>query len=145
MLFVPAPVVMIPLLIVHTYLLPETLAAEAVFPIEAEHTNHEVLMAGFGHGRGVIGIVKIPLETGPQPVGPVTETDKDTEPVDPPVYVMLFVPAPAVMVPFVIVHAYMAPDPALLTEAILPIETAVTMEAVEMLALGRAFTVTCTD
>ena len=145
MLFVPAPAVMVPLLIVHIYLLPETLAAEAVFPIEAEHTNHEVLIAGFGHGRGVIGIAKMPLETGPQPIGPVTETDKDTEPVDPAVYVMLLVTEPAVMVPFVIVHAYVAPDPALLTEAILPVETAVTMEAVEMPAPGRAFTVTCTD
>lgn len=93
-LLVPAPAVMVPLLIDHTYLLPDTFATDAVFPVEPEHTTHDVVMAGFGHGNGVMGTCSVALDTGPQSVGagPVTDTDNDTSPVAPAVYVMLFVP-----------------------------------------------------
>jgi hypothetical protein len=83
MLLVPAPAVIVPLLIVHTYLSPDTFATEAVFPVEAEHTTHGVLMAGLGQESVVIGTNRVPLDTGPQPFGLVTDTERDTLPVFP--------------------------------------------------------------
>jgi len=47
-----------------------------------------------------------------QPVLLVTVTARVTEPELPAVYLMMGVPLPAVIVPPVIVHAYVAPGPA---------------------------------
>ena len=49
--------------------------------------------------------------------------------------------APALMVPLEIVQEYRAPAPALSTEAIFPVETAVTAEAVDIFAAGNKFTI----
>jgi len=55
---------------------------------------------------------------------------------------MLFVPVPAVIVPLVMPQAYVAPAPALATEAILPVEPAAVLAGVVMVASGFGFTVT---
>src|ERR1700691_3819611 len=49
-------------------------------------------------------------------------------------------PVGDVMVPLERVHTYCAPVPALATVAVLPVDTAVTMEAVEIIAPGSGLT-----
>jgi hypothetical protein len=51
---------------------------------------------------------------------------------------MLLVPAPAVTHPFVMLHAYLAPVPALATDAVLPDDLAHTEVVAVILAIGYA-------
>jgi len=59
-----------------------------------------------------------------------------TVPAGPAVKMMLFVPAPAVIVPFAIVHVYVVPAGPLLTAAVLPIELGSTLAGAVIVASG---------
>src|SRR5579862_357608 len=141
MLLVPPPPVIVPLPIVHTYLSPAPPLPSirvAIFPVEALQTATGVLILGSGHGSAVIGIWRFPIAW--QPLLLVTVTVNPTEPEGPAVYVILFVPLPVVMDPFVIPHKKLAPGSELGTVAVLPVETAVTIEAATIPASGSGFT-----
>lgn len=70
----------------------------------------------------VIGTLREPDDV--QPADVVTVTLSDTASEDPAVNVIFFVPAPDVIVPFVIDQEYAAPPPVLCTEAVFPVEFA---------------------
>ena len=55
---------------------------------------------------------------------------------------MLLVPVPAVIVPLVMPQANVAPTPALATEAMLPVEPAIVLAGVVIVAFGFGLTVT---
>jgi len=55
---------------------------------------------------------------------------------------MLLVPPPAVIVPPVMAQAYVAPAPALATDAMLPPDPTAAIAAVEMVAFGFGLTMT---
>jgi hypothetical protein len=76
----------------------------------------------------------LPVEAAPF----VTFTLSVAGVVVPAVQVICVVPCPAVIVPFVRVHAYVAPAPAFATDAVLPVERAHTVEAdVVIVAFGE--------
>src|SRR5260221_12949450 len=77
-----------------------------------------------------------------QPAAVVTVTFSVSVPPAPAVKVMLFVPAPAVIVPLVMPHAYVAPTPALATEAMLPVVVACTEAGAVIVAFGFGLIVT---
>lgn len=58
---------------------------------------------------------------------------------------MVAVPAPPVIEPFVIDHAYVAPAPALATDALLPAELAQTVAEVVIVADGIGLMTTVVD
>jgi hypothetical protein len=64
-----------------------------------------------------------------------------TKPDTPAVHVIDDVPVPAVMTPFAIAHAYVAPAPALGTDAVFPVEPGHTADGAVM-AEGRTTTLT---
>jgi hypothetical protein len=59
--------------------------------------------------------------------------------------VMLWVPAPAVMVALLAVHVYVAPGPAFGTEATFPVEFRQTVDGALIVAIGTGSTGTSTD
>ena len=91
-------------------------------------------------GNAVIGTAKEPDDG--QPVDDVTVTLSDTAPEDPAVNLIAFVLAPDVIVPFVIDQEYATPDPALGTDAALPVEFPHTDAGAVMTVEGSGFTLT---
>ena len=77
-----------------------------------------------------------------QPADVVTVTLRVSVPAAPAVKVMLLVPAPAVIVPLPMVHAYVAPTPAFATDATLPVEPDGTLTGAVMVAFGLGLMVT---
>ena len=86
----------------------------------------------------MIGIVREPGEA--QPAALVTVTSSPTLPLVPAVNVIARVPAPAVIVPFVIDQAYVAPGPASDTEALCPAAPGHTEEGAVIAADGSGLT-----
>jgi hypothetical protein len=86
-----------------------------------------------GH-TGKISTLAESLELHPFP--PWTVTSSITDPDGPAENVMFLVPAPPVIVPFVIDQLYVAPKPAPGTEALLPPELAQTEEGAVITADG---------
>ena len=81
MLLVPLPAVIVPLVIVHTYLAPvPALSTNAMLPVDELQTAAATVMEAFGQGCGLIGIERIP-GTGPQAEPLVTFTESPTKPV----------------------------------------------------------------
>jgi hypothetical protein len=91
-------------------------------------------------GTAVTGTLREPDDV--QPADDVTVTVSDTAPGDPAVNVIFFVPAPDVIVPFVIDQEYAAPPPAFGTEALLPGELAQTDTGAVMTEEGIGSTLT---
>ena len=140
MLLVPEPAVIVPLVILHVYVAPApALGTEAVLSVVPEHTDVAVVIVALGNGFIVTNVLP---DDAWQPLLLFTLTDNVTEPDEPAVYVMLFVPEPAVIVPLLIIHAYVAPPPADGIEAIFPVVEAHTDAFVVIVALGKALTVT---
>ena len=91
-------------------------------------------------GKAAIGTLIEPDDV--QPADDVTVTLSDTAPEGPAVNLIDFVPVPDVIVPIVIDQEYVAPDPALGAEAVLPSEFAHTDAGAVMAAEGSGFTLT---
>jgi hypothetical protein len=85
-----------------------------------------------------IGTLLEPFAT--HPLASVTVTSSWTEPDDPAVNTIADVPAPDVIGPLAIDHAYVAPSPADATEALLPEEFEQTEARAEIAAKGSART-----
>jgi len=93
------------------------------------------LIVGFGF------TVTLAFPVSEQPAPFVTVTESWTGPIAPAVHVIALVPDPAVIVPFVIVQAYVAPAPALGTEAALPVDAGQTLAGAVIIAVGGSQTV----
>ena len=114
--FVPAPAVIVPFVTFQTYVAPTPASAtEAVWPVEdAQTTAASTVMLAFGSGVIVAFVEDEALHVAAF----VTVTEIPAGEVVPAVYVIEFVPAPAVIVPFVTFQTYVAPTPASATEAV---------------------------
>jgi hypothetical protein len=141
--FVPCPLLIVPLVIVQAYVTPPC-AATLAFAAAFAQTFGGALITG--DGGTLIGIVALPFVVHPPFV---TLTLTVTLPLAPAVKVIAFVPAPAVIVPLVIDHAYVVAPAGPL--AWLPVEFAHTcagagvMVGVDGLALMGTLTVVCAE
>ena len=102
--FVPAPPVIVPLVIVHVYVAPVCDATLAFAEVDA-HTEAGALIVAVG--EGLIGTATLPLFV--QPAVDVIVMASATLPDEAAVKVIAFVPAPALIVPLVIVQVYVTP------------------------------------
>ena len=93
----------------------------------------------FPNGALATGM-SLPLEDGQSAFE--TVTPRWSVPTPPAVYVIAFVPAPAVMAPFVIDQEYVAPAPASGTDAVFPVVDAQSADAAEIVEEGTGLTVT---
>ncbi len=100
-------------------------------PLEFRHTDAGAVIAA--EGTGLTARLAEPVALQP---ALVTTTVRPTDPLGPAVNLIVRVPAPEVIVPFVIDQEYVAPDPAFGTAAVLPVEFAHTDAAAEMTAEG---------
>jgi hypothetical protein len=136
---VPLPDVIVPLVRAQAYVAPGPASGtEARLPVEPGQTDPGAVMVALGGAT----TVTVADPEALQPDGFVTVTASPTTPDAPAVNVIVGPVAPAVMVPFVIVHAYVAPAPALGTDAVLPVETIHTAAGAVIAAEGVGFTVT---
>ena len=123
MLRVPCPAVIVPLLTIQLYMAPTPASGTlARLPVELTHTATGAVIVALGSGFTVTCRVPIALQPGKG----VTVTFSVTGEVPLAVQVMLRVFAPLLIVPLVIVQAYVAPIPASGTLAVLPVEPAQT-------------------
>ena len=99
MAFVPAPLVIVPLVIVHAYDAPLIAAVEALPVVPAQIAAGAVM-----EGAGSAFTATVAFADALQLLESVTVTPSDTGP-EVEVKVIAFVPAPPVIVPFVIVQA----------------------------------------
>jgi hypothetical protein len=102
--FVPAPLLMVPLVMLQPYVAPAC-AATLALPTVPAHMAGGAVMAE--EGAPLIGIETVELRL--QPAGDVTVIATVTLPVAAGVKVMAFVPLPPVMMPFRIDQLYVAP------------------------------------
>lgn len=112
-------------------------------PVPAEGTEAELFLelrrtldGAVIVALGLELIVTLLLAVAAQPVALVTVTPSATVPLAPAVKVTDLVLPPAVIVPFVIVQAYVAPAPASATDAALPVEPAHTADGAVIVATG---------
>ena len=103
MAVVPCPLLIVPLVIVHAYVAPACEATLA-FALAFAQTFAGAVIVGVGTALIVIDVLPVPLH---EPL--VTVMPRVTLPDAPAVKLIAFVLCPLLIVPFVIVHAYVAP------------------------------------
>lgn len=135
MAFVPAPLVIEPLVTLQLYVAPLCAVTLALADVEAQTDDGAVVVAD---GAALIGIVAFELLA--QPLGAVTVIESATLPVDPGVKVMAFVPAPPVMLPLLIDQLYDAP--AVAVTLALPVDVAQIEAGAVMADAGAGLIVT---
>lgn len=141
MLRVPAPPVIVPFVIVQTYVAPVPADATDAEPVLFDLTLDGAVMVA--DGSAVVETFFVPLFAQPAPL--TTVTPSATVPEGPALNVTFREPAPPVIVPFVIVQVYVAPAPASSTEAAFPTEDAQTEDGAVMVADGRPLTATLVE
>jgi len=105
--------------------------------VELRQTDVGAVIAATGTGLTGTLVEPVALQ-----LALVTITLRPTGPLEPAVNLIDRVPAPSVIVPFVIDQAYVAPVPAFGTEAELPVESAHTAAGAVITAEGAGFTLT---
>ncbi|HVH12722.1 MAG TPA: hypothetical protein VM759_06715, partial [Longimicrobium sp.] len=129
------PVVIVPPERVQVYVMPVRAGTVAVRPVAPVVTGLTVVMVGVSGPPTTVTLL-LPVALTP---ARVTTQPRDNVPAEPALKVTAFVPAPAVMVPFVIVQAYVAPA-WLGTEACSPAAPAETLAGAVIVAFGAAST-----